>query len=678
MAGDRPRYELHFHGLVQASVVGDDNAVRKTFQDSLVRPLALPVHQLPPALADFTGRQEAIESLTTQLRQTGETAKGFAIVTGMAGVGKSTLAIQVAHQLKQDFPDAQLYVNLRGTESKPLEPFEVVTSFLRGLGVDDQAMPEDLRDRSALYRSHLSSKRAFILLDNARDEAQIRPLLPDSPSCAVLVTTRGHLTNLEGATVLDLAVMTDTEALELLGKLVGERTQTELEATKTIINLCNRLPLALRITGGTLKTKPLWRLNDYASLLASERQRLVQRHLSDLDVRATLALSYQSLDATSARLFRLLGLLTGLNFASALTTALLKSEPAIAEESLRCLVDKQLLEPANAGRYRLHELVRLFARGQLAQEELAEARQAARLRVSRWYLETSQVIGLALNSETRRQIAKVLLGGKSQSLEATEQSLLLVALNWFELERTNLLASIDWAYQAKAWEIVVPLARNLVNFFNTHAYWLDWEQTHLVALEAIRSLGDSPDDNHLDSRLQEAQTLINLGNVHSLQSNWGKASECYKQSLNSFQELEDRPGVARTLGNLGNVYSRQDYWGKASECYQQSLEIFRELKDRYGEAQTLANMGILSMQQSDRNKAIVLWQEALAKLPSDLPKAKRVAEWLQSVKGLEAPQPITTERLQNLDNPPAQPFIFVVLGGLSLVIAIALFFVFLM
>ncbi len=670
MVGDRPRYELHFHGLVQSSVVGDYNKLTQIFESSLARPIAGTVQQLPPDIADFTGRQEELESMTAQVQQAtqgGKTEIAIAVVTGMAGVGKSTLAIHLAHQLKNDFPDGQLYVNLRGTESQPLEPVEVLAGFLRALGVDDQSIPEDLTERSVLYRSLLSGKRVLVLLDNACNETQVSPLLPDSSTCAVLVTSRRNLTALKGAVVLNLAAMKEPEALELLQKLAGvERTQAELEATKTIIDLCSRLPLAIRITGGTLRNKPQWRLEDYAGKLALEQQRLVQLRLSDLDVRATLALSYQDLDATAARLFRLLGLLPGSNFAPAVAAALLESQPAIAKESGECLVNMQLLEPANEGRYRFHDLVRLFARGQLAQQEPAEARQSARLRTVRWYLETSEMMDLALNPETRRQLAQVMVKGKDQSLESIEQNLLLGSLNWFDLERTNLLASIDWAYQAQVWEIVVPLARNLVNFFNTYAYWSDWERTHLLALEATRKLGDSLRDSFA-SRYREAQTLTNLGNVHSLQSNWGKANESYKQSLNIFSELEDRSGMAKTLGNLGNVYSRQDYWGKASECYQQSLDIFREIEDGYGEAQTLANMGILCMQQSDKEKAVVLWREALGKLSSDLPKSKRMAQWLQSINGL------SVEVSDQIEERPVERQTSALLGGFIVAIAIVFF-----
>ena len=675
MVRDKPRYELHFHGIVQGAVVGDYNKVKNILQGSLAKFASL--HRLPPDIANFTGRQAELESVTALLGQaskSGETGHNISVLTGMAGVGKSALAIHAAYQLKPDFPDAQLYVNLRGTESQPLEPSQVLAGFVRSLGVGDRSIPETLTQRSDLYRSLLSGKRALVLLDNALDEAQVRPLLPDSSTCAVIVTTRKPLADLEGAAILEVDEMTQ-EALDLLQNLVGVCTPSELEAAKNVIDLCSRLPLAIRITAGTLKNKADWRFEDCADKLADERERLLSLRLSDLAVRVSLALSYQELDANTARLFRLLGLLIGSNFTPALAGALLESESAIAEESVKHLVDVQLLEPANEGRYRFHDLVRLFARGQLAQEEASEARQAARLRISRWYLETSEAMDLALNPETRRQLAQVLVEGKNQSIEATEQKLFLAALNWFEIERTNVLASIEWANQAKARELVASLAKNLVNFFNIYGYWTDWEQTHLLALEAIRTLEDLPESDapsdRISSGYREAQTLTNLGNVYSLQSDWQKASDCYEKSLGIFRELGDNPGIAKAMGNLANVYSRQGDWVKASDCYEQSLDIFRELKDSYGEGQTLANLGILYAQQSNQEKAIALWQEARRKLPSDLPKSKQLAEWLESTRRLTV-----VGSSKSIEQNQAQRPTLKVVGGLIVLIAIVLSLIF--
>lgn len=634
MVEDRLRYELHFHAIVQTSVIRDSNKVTQIFQGNLARFTSDPLHQLPADLPDFTGRQEELEraiALLTTVMSSGEIVKegsasrfGITAITGMAGVGKSALAIHVAHQLKQDFPDAQLYVNLRGTESQPLDPLDVLAGFLRAWGIDDPSMPDDLTERSQLYCSFLAGKRVLVVLDNAHDSAQIRPLLPDSSSCAVVVTSRKRLAALEETTILDLDLLKAPEALKLFQRLVGvERTQAEPEAAQQIIHLCGRSPLGIRLTGGTIRNHPQWRLEDYVLDLTQEQQRIAQLRLSHLDVRVSFASSFKQLDEISARLFRLLGLLRGQNFSSTVAAALLEFEPVTAEQFVKYLVDLQLLEPASEGRYSLHDLVRLFAKEQLAIEEPTEARQAARLRAARCYMETSEIVNLALKPETRHYLAQALTEGKHQSLEAAEQSWFLGALNWFQLERMNLLAAIEWAYQAEAWDIIVPLASNLVNFFNIYADYADWERTHLLALEASRKLGDRPG---------EAQTLTNLGNVYVLQSGWEKARESYEQSLVIFGELGDRLGMAKTMGNLANVYCQQDDWEKASEFYQQSRVIFSESGDRYGEAQTLANMGIFYLKQNQEAEAGVLWQEALSKLPPNLPKSERVAEWLEFIQ----------------------------------------------
>ncbi len=647
MAEDRPKYKLIFHDLVEGVVAGDNKKVMQLFESTLVQPTS--IHQLPSDIANFIGRQAELEQVKACLQQAtpklkekdptlkkdeglfpsalqGESLVKLCTLTGIAGVGKSTLAIHIAHQLQSYFPDAQLYINLRGSESQSQEPLAVLASFLRVLGIEDDLIPETLKERTELYRSLLSDKRALVLLDNARDEVQIRPLLPNSPTCGVLVTTRKQFENLREATVVDLEVMTELDALALLRDLVGvERSQAELEASKNLINLCNGLPLAIRITGNTLRNQPNWELAEYTHQLADEQQRLAQLYLSDLDVRASLVLSYQELDTTAARLFRLLGLLTGPNFTLPLAASLLDVEPAVAKESVHYLVERQLLEPVGRERYRFHDLVRSFARGQLAQEELVEERQATRLRVARWYLENSENFTKVLNH---------------QSIEAIEPHLLAAALNWFETERSNLLASLEWAYQAQAWDIVVPFAKSLVNFFDIRAYLADWERTQLWALEATRELGNTQ---------EEAQTLTNLGKVYFRQGDWGKTIERYGQSLSIFRELEDSHAEAMSLGNLANIYSQQGDWLKARDCYEQSLGSFTKLGDINKEGQTLVNMGILYVQQGNKHKAVALWREALTKLKPELSEAQRVAEWLESMQDITSETPHTELQVNVVD-----------------------------
>lgn len=643
MVEDKPRYELHRYASVQGAVVRDDRNVTQIVQESFAQFTGDPLHQLPVDLPDFTDRQDELQRLIRELAATPQRDEAaqdanssrcaIAAIAGIAGVGKSTLAIHVAHQLKPNFPDAQLYINLRGTESQPLDPMDVLASFLRAWGIDDPLMPDNLTDRSTLYRCVVSDKRVLVVLDNAHDSAQIRPLLPDSSSCAVLVTSRKRLAALGDATTIDLTVMKEQEAVELFQRLVGvERTLAQLDAANTLINLCGRFPLAIRIAGGTLRNYPQWRLEEYVHQLNQERQSLEQLRLSNLDVRASFACSFKQLDEISARLFRFLGLLQAQNVAPAIAAALIEVEPVTAEQFVKYLVDLQLLEPAREGRYRLHDLVRLFAKEQLAQEEPAEARQAARLRAARWYLEASEVMNLALKPETRHALAQVLGKDKHQARTATEQQWFLAALNWFQLERMNLLASVEWAYQAQAWETVVALVKNLVNFFNIHIDRTNWERTHLLALEASRRLGDSPDGDSFTSRQEEAHTLTNLGNVYTLHNAWEKACECYEQSLIIFGELEDHLGIAKTMGNLATIYAQQGNREKADEYYEQSRVIFSELGDAVGEAQTLINMGVFHLKQGHEKEAGVLWQNALKILSPELPQFQRLRTWLERIQ----------------------------------------------
>lgn len=624
MSGNKARYELHFHGLVQDEVTLEPSYTKQIYQESLTQPTS--IYELPLPLPDFTGRQRELEQIIKVLGNTtlAQDAHGsIAIVTGVAGVGKSALALQVADQVKSEFPDAQLYINLRGSEGQPLEPLDVLAGFLRVWGIEEPSIPQSLSERSEVYHSVMADKRVLVILDNARDEFQVRPLLPQCSNCAVLITTRRPMNGLESATVLELPVMSEFEARSLLETFISPESITaEPEAIQKMITQCDSLPLGLRIIGGFLRQFPNWQLADYVTKLEEEGQRLAQMHLSDLSVRPSLVLSYQSLDETSARLFRLLGLLVGVNFTADIAFTLLEVEPIMAQASFDTLVKWQLVTPVSQGRYRFHDLVRLFARGLLAQQEPADVRQAARLRLSRWYLQRAKVVDLAINPETRRQLVQSVIKGKD--ILSTEHHWLLTALYWFEIERANILASVEWAHQAEAWDVVVSLAQTLVNFFNTHSYWRDWERTHGLALTASRELGD---------RQKEAQTLINLGNVYSLAGQWEKANQCYQQSLGIFQELSDRPGVGKTLNNLANVYFQQQHRQSAIDCYDKSLSIFQELGDRYREGQTLANMGIVYAQENQPAQAIQLWQDSLMKLNPNLPKFQRVTEWLHSIKG---------------------------------------------
>jgi hypothetical protein len=319
---------------------------------------ALAPCQLPADIRDFTGREEAVTALLGSLEPDGgepSNAPVVASIAGPAGVGKTALAIHVTHrlrssfpdgQLRPRFPDGQLYMSLRGAEARPLDPHDVLLSFLTAMGVDGGAVPEVPDERASLYRSRLADRQVLVVLDNAVDEAQVRPLLPGSPGCAVIVTSRAPLGVIPAhLTVLD--VLTPGQAIELLEAIIGQdRVAAEPTAAAAIVELCGRLPLALRIAGARLATKPHWRLARLADRLGDERNRLDELRAGDLEVRTSFMLSYQGRSDDERRLFRLLGLLHSPDFTAWMAAALLDAPVVVAEDLLERLVEVQLLQAA--------------------------------------------------------------------------------------------------------------------------------------------------------------------------------------------------------------------------------------------------------------------------------------------------------------------------------------------
>ena len=265
--------------------------------------------QLPPDIADFTGREPALEWLHARMRarERGSTAVVITAAVGKAGVGKTTLAVHAAHQMRTLFPDGQLYVNMRGVEAQALDPADVLGRFLRALGVEAHTIPDDVDERVDLYRSLMADRQSLVLLDNAADEAQVRPLLPAGAGNAVLVTSRTRLTGLAGTEVIDLDVLAPEQAVELLGKIAGaDRIAREPAAAQVIAALCGYLPLALRIAGARLAAKPQWRLQRLAHRLAEHQRRLDELSAGDLEVRSSVGMSYYALGEKEQRAFRLL------------------------------------------------------------------------------------------------------------------------------------------------------------------------------------------------------------------------------------------------------------------------------------------------------------------------------------------------------------------------------------
>jgi DNA-binding SARP family transcriptional activator/tetratricopeptide (TPR) repeat protein len=541
-----------------------------------------PPRQLPPAVTGFTGRQDALASLLGMVRgEPGDGEVAIAVITGKPGVGKTALAVRAAHQLRPRFPDGQLYVDLRGVEPRPLEPSDVLADLLRALEVDGAAIPDGLGQRASLYRTLLADRRVLVVLDNAADEGQVRPLLPGGTGCAALVTSRPRLSGLEvsGSVVLD--VLDPGQAVELLAKLAGpERVAAEPAQAVVIARRCGRLPLALRIAGAKLASRPTWRLAGLATRLGDEQHRLDELAAGDLEVRASFTLSYQGLGPGERRTFRLLGLLDSPDFAGWLADGLLGTG---TDRQVERLVDANLLEAAGTdatgqARYRFHDLLRLFARERLREEEPPAAQRAALERALRTCLERARQADAQLGSDERRP------GG------------------WFAAEHACLVAAVEQAYAAGFLELTWELGLSLSGYFEVRSRWDDWSRTHLAALDAARQGGD---------RHAQAALLRRLGDLHLDQSRWASALACFDQCLPIFRELGDRRGEAKTLRSLGDAHREQSHWPEALACFDQCLPIFRELGDRREEAEVLRGLGIINRHQDRLDDALANFEQCM-------------------------------------------------------------------
>ncbi|WP_326558457.1 BTAD domain-containing putative transcriptional regulator [Micromonospora sp. NBC_01796] len=500
---------------------------------------------LPPDIADFTGREEPVDEVR-RLLTGGSPALLIAAIAGMGGIGKTALAVHVAHLVSGAYPDGQLYVNLRGSEPRPPEPGEVLARFLRSLGVDNRAVPDDVVERAALYRSRLADRRVLVVLDNAASEEQVRPLLPGAATCAVLVTSRARLTGVEGARWIDLDVFDPDNALRLLGRIAGEqRVGAEHDDAAEILRLCGGLPLAVRVAGARLTARPGWRLAHFATLLADERRRLDRLATGDLEVRASLALSYQGLPETAARLFRMLGLFTTQDFPHWLAASLLGISLDDATEHVDALVDAQLLAmaaPDQIGqiRYRYHDLVRLYARERAEAEDGADGCAAVLARGLGAWLAFAERMAADVpgpcyapihGSAPRTPIGFVTDGSMPR----------FDALDWFDAEQLALRASIRQACDLGLDELAFGLAGCLEKYFDIRAMYVEWQVTNELVIETCRRNGNL---------LGEAVMLRGLVDVRTWNGGQqaGEAMAVLRSEgarlLEMFTELGERRGMA--------------------------------------------------------------------------------------------------------------------------------------
>jgi tetratricopeptide (TPR) repeat protein/transcriptional regulator with XRE-family HTH domain len=563
-------------------------------------PPGAPPRQLPLDVADFTGRSDQVALLRELLCGTAAVRPATAVVSavaGKAGVGKTALAVHVAHQLREVFPDGQLYVNLHGAEPHPLEAAAVLARFLRSLGLDAATIPVDQDEREALYRACLADRRVLVVLDDAASEAQVRPLLPGSPTCRVLVTSRARLTGLEGAQLLDVDILPLDAAVELLARVAGPaRITAESDAAAAIVGYCGRLPLAIRIAGARLAARPAWTLARLAERLADEHRRLDELAAGDLEVRASIALSYRTLPEPQQRAFRRLGLLAAPDFPAWVAGALLDVPSERAETLIEALVDAQLLEAggidqAGQARYRFHDLLRVYARERALGDDGPDERTAALLRAFGGALFLAGRAAAATKAGTlglvHGDLPRWRPGPGITRLVDAEP------LAWFEAERSTLVAAVEQA-AASLDEVAWDLAGCLARFFAVRSYFDDWRRTQEAGLAAARRLGH---------RRGQAQLLRGLGLLHNEQDRLDAATACFEQARALFVAVGDRGGEAGALDDLGVLHQLRGHTSQALACLEPALAIFAEAGDPVGEANVRFSLALVYLDQGDYDRA---------------------------------------------------------------------------
>ncbi len=570
-------------------------------------PAPLIPRQLPPATEHFTGRLGELVRLDRLLRES-DTAMPVVIsaVNGMGGIGKTTLAVYWAHQARDSFPDGELYVDLQGfhPSGRPVTADDALGRFLTVLGVPEERMPTALDGRVALYRTLMAERAMLVLLDNARDADHIRPLLPAAPRCRVLITSRSRLSGLavhEGVQRISLETLALRDAIRLLRRTIGQRAAAEPGATAALAELCARHPLSLRIVAERIGGDDDTTVTDAVAQLSVDANRLSALAVEDDDsaaIRAVFGWSYKTLAPPARRLFRLLGLHDGPDITLGACSALADLAEKDCAPLLARLIELHLAEEPRPGRYRVHDLLRLFARERAVEEVPEDERTAAIARLVGWYLHSACAARVALDPHLppleppAATFAAAAAGFDDKS----------PALGWYDVERPNLVAAAFLAHahglNVHGWQL--PIA--LFPFFDRRKFFEDWVATHKTGAECARLAGDAE---------AEGKVLCNLGSAYRPLRRFAEAVECYERVGELFRSTGWRLGEGKVLGNLAAMYTDAGQFPEAVSSGLAALDVFRELDDDWGQALCLSNLGNVYAQLDEFDEAMRMQAESL-------------------------------------------------------------------
>ncbi|HEX6357633.1 AfsR/SARP family transcriptional regulator [Actinophytocola sp.] len=558
---------------------------------------------LPPDIGDFTGREYALETVLRRATADADTRTNTptVVVSGFGGAGKSALAVHAAYLLRGDYPDGQLFADLRGYD-REAGAFEVLGRFLGALGVATADLPAGVDDRVELYRRTVSGRRLVIVLDNARAEHQLRPLLPGDPHCLVLITSRSRLTGLEGVEPVELGFFSTATAVEMLSKIIGaDRVASQRAAAERIADLCGGVPLAIRAAAAKLLARPHWPLRSLAARLSDERRRLDELAVGDLAIRSSLALNYTELSDQQRRAFHLLCVLDLPDLGWWVAAPLLDIPLDEAEETVEQLVDLRLLDVAGVDgigrvRYRFHDLVQLFGAEHAQAAESAEEIAAAVSRLlATW---------MALVEAGSRKLPRVTLGLRPNLDPSVAVDRELVAeveddpTGWFKSETAAVVRAVERAGELGIDSMTTLLITSLLSSpFAARNEFDGWQRTHDVALRVARAAGN---------RQAEAMVLAGLGQLHYEKDDFHTAFEHFTGAEAHALAVGDDATRAVALVGLGTV--RRDLAG--FDAARRDLEAAAALGEKIGDDAVVAaacyGLGVISRDHGDIAEAAVL------------------------------------------------------------------------
>ena len=621
--------ELHQRILAR----DDDLAVRPSGQ----RPgRAAPPNTLPPESAEFVGRDKELGQITGEHG----TVPGIAIIEGMPGVGKTALAIRAARLVSGQYPDGTLYLDLcsHDPEGSPLDPAEALYRLLQMLSVPAAQIPDTIGERVALWRAHLSRRRAVVILDDAADHDQISPLLPMTGDCLIMITTRRKLPDSWGADRLTLDLLSVDEAVTLFQQVAGGRKTENPDQVAAVVDLCGRLPLAIQLTAGRVARDGRLCLEGLIEEMSQPPALLGGTGAASPELIAAFDLSYRALEPDHQLFFRRLGVGPCASFSPQAAAALAGCTLAEAEKTLVILLDCHLLDLAPDGQFRFHELIRDYAAVRAARDDPeAEQRQAV-ARLLDYYLHSADQADRILHPFRRRtsvQVSHVPAGSPDLGEEET-------AARWLVSEWRNILQAARYAGRHEWKQKCAELSHVMTDFLEIKAYWAEAIEAHTLALQSSRDLADQAGvaqaslalsavlqqtGQHeaalplaeeaaaiyrsLTDRRGEAESLDQMGLAHQRTARSREALAYFREAGILYGAAEDARGAADTLSHSGIACWHLGRYPEADELLREALAIYREVGDRRGKAKALNNLGRMHLYNGRHKEALDAYQESL-------------------------------------------------------------------